>query len=81
MICLANELKGRLRLTFPNGASLEDPNRLFNTRLESRTFRAIDIPEGTSIDPVALKNLIRAAVTLKQRGNVDGLGNQPRDVG
>jgi len=64
IICLANELKGRLRLTFPKGASLDDPHRLFNTRLESRTVRAIDIPEGASIDSVALKELIRAAVTL-----------------
>ena len=64
IICVANELKGRLRLTFPKGASLADPRRLFNTRLDSKTVRAIDIPDGGSIDPVALKNLIRGAVAL-----------------
>jgi hypothetical protein len=64
IICIANELKGRLRLTFPKGASLEDPKRLFNTRLDSRTVRAIDIPAGGTIDAGALKRLIRGAVAL-----------------
>jgi len=64
IIFLADELKGRLRLTFPKGASLEDPQRLFNTRLDSKTVRAIDIPDGASIDAGALKNLIRGAVAL-----------------
>ena len=64
IICIANELKGRLRLTFPKGASLEDPKRLFNTRLDSKTVRAIDIPDGAPIDARALKRLIRAAITL-----------------
>ena len=64
IICIANELKGRLRLTFPKGASLQDPQRLFNTRLDSKTVRAIDIPEGSTIDARALENLIRGAVDL-----------------
>ena len=64
IICIANELKGRLRLTFPKGASLEDPKRLFNTRLDSKTVRAIDIPDGGTIDVGALKRLIRGAVAL-----------------
>ena len=64
IICIANELKGRLRLTFPKGASLKDPKRLFNTRLDSKTVRAIDIPDGGTIDAGALKNLIRGAVAL-----------------
>jgi len=64
IICIANELKGRLRLTFPYGASLEDPRGLFNTRLDSKTVRAIDIPDGASIHAVALRKLIRDAVAL-----------------
>ena len=64
IICIANELKGRLRLTFPKGASLKDPKRLFNTRLDSKTVRAIDIPDGSAIDAGALKSLIRGAVAL-----------------
>lgn len=64
MLCLANALKGRLRLTFPRGASLRDPRGLFNARLDSRTVRAIDIPEGESIPEDALKALIRDALAL-----------------
>jgi hypothetical protein len=64
IICIANELKGRLRLTFPKGASLKDPKRIFNTRLDSKTVRAVDIPDGGSIDASALKSLIRGAVAL-----------------
>ena len=64
IICVANELKGRLRLTFPMGASLADPKRLFNTRLDSKTVRAIDIPDGASIDASALGKLIRGAAAL-----------------
>jgi len=64
IICIANELKGRLRLTFPKGASLKDPKRIFNCRLDSKTVRAVDIPDGGSIDASALKSLIRGAVAL-----------------
>ena len=64
IIFIGNELKGRFRLTFPKGASLDDPKRLFNTRLDSKTVRAIDFPDGAKIDAVALKKLIRQAVAL-----------------
>ena len=64
IICIANELKGRLRLTFPKGASLDDPKRLFNTRLDSKSARAIDVPDGARMDTGALKRLIRGAVAL-----------------
>ena len=67
IICVANELKGRLRLTFPYGASLEDPRRLFNTRLDSKTVRAVDFPDGSPIDAVALKRVIRGAVALNAK--------------
>lgn len=66
IVCIGESLKNRVRLTFPKGASLKDPKRLFNTRLDSRTVRAIDFPEGSSINEGALKELIRAAVTLNE---------------
>ena len=61
-ICIGEMLKNAVRLTFPKGAQLEDPNDLFNTRLNSKTVRAIDFHEGDDIDETALKELIRAAV-------------------
>ena len=41
-LCIADTLKNAVRLTFPNGAQLKDPQNLFNTRLDSKTVRAID---------------------------------------
>jgi hypothetical protein len=56
-------------MTFAKGAALKDPARLFNSSLEGNTRRAIDIREGDAINEAALKDLIRAAVTLNLKGN------------
>jgi hypothetical protein len=62
IICTGETYKSVVKLTFANGASLDDPSRLFNSSLEGNMRRAIDIPEGGKIDEKALKALIRAAV-------------------
>ena len=62
IICVADTLKNAVRLTFPKGAQVKDPNGLFNTRLNSKTVRAIDFYEEDDIDETALKELTRAAV-------------------
>ena len=64
IICIADTLKNTVRLTFPKGARVMDPKKLFNTRLDSRTVRAIDFLEGDVIDEPALKTLILHAVEL-----------------
>jgi hypothetical protein len=53
-----------VKLTFLKGASLKDPNKLFNSSLEGNARRAIDIREGEEIDANAFKALIREAVDL-----------------
>jgi hypothetical protein len=53
-----------VKLTFAKGASLPDPAGLFNSSLDGKVRRAIDIQEGEKIDEAALQNLIRAAVAL-----------------
>jgi hypothetical protein len=53
-------------MTFPKGASLADPARLFNSSLEGNVRRAIDFHEGEALDEKALKALIRAAVALNE---------------
>ena len=55
-------LKNAVRLTFPKGAQLKDPRRLFNTRLDSKTVRAIDIHQDEPVNEAALKLLILGAV-------------------
>jgi hypothetical protein len=64
IICTGETYKSHVKLTFPKGASLEDPSSVFNSSLEGNTRRAIDIHEGDEIDEEALKELVRAAVAL-----------------
>jgi hypothetical protein len=64
IICIADTLKNAVRLTFPKGAQLKDPKKLFNTRLDSNTVRAIDYHEGDTVDEAALKSLILEAIEI-----------------
>jgi hypothetical protein len=66
MIAVANAHKGKVKLTFAYGASLADPDRLFNAGLDGNARRAIDFFEGDKIDERALKDLVRAAVAHNQ---------------
>jgi hypothetical protein len=64
IICTGETYKSVVKMTFARGASLRDPAGLFNSSLEGRTRRAIDIHEGDTIDTRAIKALIRAAMAL-----------------
>jgi len=66
MIAVANAHKEKVKLTFSHGASLKDPDKLFNAGLDGKVWRAIDFFEGDEINERALKNLIRAAVDYNQ---------------
>src|SRR5512141_237954 len=57
-VCIADILKNAVRLTFPKGAQVKDPKKLFNTRLDSKMVRAIDFHEDEAVDDAALKALI-----------------------
>ncbi len=64
IICTGETYKAVVKLTFAKGAALADPSRLFNSSLEGKVRRAIDIHEGETINGTALKALIRAALAL-----------------
>ena len=64
ILCIGDTLKNAVRLTFPKGAQMKDPKKLFNTRLDSNTVRAIDFHEGDTVDEAALKALILEAARL-----------------
>src|SRR5579864_1481871 len=66
IIAVANAHKGKVKLTFAHGASLPDPEKLFNAGLEGNMRRAIDFFEGDRINERALKTLVRAAVDYNQ---------------
>lgn len=68
IVCVGEALKNAVRLTFPKGAQVKDPKKLFNTRMDSRTFRAIDVHERERVDEAALKDLVRRAVAINLTG-------------
>jgi len=64
IVCTGETYKNVVKMTFAKGAELKDPTGLFNSSLDGNVRRAIDIREGDTLDEAALKDLIRAAVTL-----------------
>lgn len=60
--------KDHVKLNFFKGASLKDPQGLFNAGLEAKATRAIDLHEGDKLNEAALQDLIRAAVALNVGG-------------
>lgn len=64
MICTGETYKNVVKLTFFKGAALDDPAGLFNSSLEGKACRAIDIAEGDEVDASTFKALIREAITL-----------------
>lgn len=67
-VVAAGAFKDHIKLNFFKGASLEDPQSLFNAGLEAKATRAIDFSEGGEIQEAALKDLIRAAVAHNMAG-------------
>jgi hypothetical protein len=65
-IVVGNAHKDKVKLTFAHGASLPDPEKLFNNGFGGKVWRAIDVFEGDTVDARALKNLIRAAIDYNQ---------------
>ena len=68
ILCTGESYKSVVKLTFPKGASLEDPAGLFNSSLEGNARRAIDIREGEEVNATAFKALIRRAAALNRLG-------------
>ena len=66
MIAVGNAHKEKVKLTFSHGASLADPDKLFNAGLDGKMWRAIDLFEGDKINAPALKKLVRAAIEFNQ---------------
>lgn len=64
IICTGETYKDKVKLTFARGASIADPEGLFNASLDGGTRRAIDFHEGGEVDQDGLKALVRQAVAL-----------------
>ena len=68
IVCTGESYKAAVKLTFAKGASLPDPEKLFNSSLDGNTRRAIDVREGEMPDAAALQALVRAAVAANLQG-------------
>jgi hypothetical protein len=68
IICVATPVKDKVKLTFIQGATLPDPDKLFNAGLGGNKWRAMDFHEGDRINERALKGIIRAAVAHNRAG-------------
>ena len=64
IICTGETYKDKVKLTFAQGASIDDPSGLFNSSLDAGTRRAIDIREGETVEADAFRALVRGAVAL-----------------
>ena len=64
IICTGETYKNAVKLTFPKGAKMKDPKKIFNSSLEGNARRAIDYHEGDKVDKIAFKALVREAVAL-----------------
>lgn len=62
IICTGENYKKAVKLTFPKGASLADPSKVFNSSLEGNARRAIDFLEGGVINEAALTMLVKEAI-------------------
>jgi len=68
IVCTGEAYKNSVKMTFAKGAGLKDPTGLFNSSLDGKVRRAIDIFEGDKVDVEGLKDLIRSAVALNLSG-------------
>jgi hypothetical protein len=64
IICTGETYKAAVKLTFPKGAKVKDPTKIFNSSLEGNARRAIDIHEGDKLNERAFKALIKDAASL-----------------
>lgn len=64
IVCTGEVYKDKVKLTFANGAALDDPKGVFNSSLDGNQRRAIDLHEADKLDAPAFKTLIRAAVAF-----------------
>lgn len=66
IVCFAEVWKDNIKLIFPHGAQLQDPQALFNSRLQSKDVRAIEFKEGSVVKEVELSALVVEAITLNE---------------
>ena len=67
IICTGETYQDKIKFTFAKGALLNDPAKLFNSSLEGKVRRAIDLHYGDKLNKTTLKALIIEAVAMNNR--------------
>jgi hypothetical protein len=66
LICTVETYKDKVKVTFAKGASLPDPDGVFNASLDAGTRRAVDLFADDELDEDAFVELVRRAVALNK---------------
>jgi len=77
ILVVGNAHKQKVKLTFPQGAQLSDPEQVFNNGLGGKAWRAIDLREGDALDAAAFRALVRAAASYNA-GRTPGGWSHPQ---
>ncbi len=80
VICIMNPHKGKVKITFADGAALADPGKVFNAGLGGKKWRAIDILEGDKLNERALKALVKEAVAYDASKAKASTGTSARKI-
>lgn len=64
IIAVGNAHKDKVKLTFPHGAQLPDPDKVFNNGFNGKSWRAIDLHQGDELDAAAFQELVRQAAAF-----------------
>jgi hypothetical protein len=67
-VCALGTFKDHIKINFFKGALLPDPHHLFNSGLEAKASRSIDLYESDAVNESNLKALVRAAVAHNSAG-------------
>ena len=67
ILAVGNAHRDKVKLTFPLGAQLDDPDEVFNNGLGGRAWRSIDLRQGDTLDAGAFQALVQRAAERNRR--------------
>ena len=66
LVCTVETYKDKVKVTFAQGAAVDDPAGLFNASLDAGTRRAIDLYQSDALDVTAFALLVERAAARNQ---------------
>ena len=67
LVCAISAFKDHVKMNFFKGALLDDPNKIFNSGLDSKEHRSINFAKDDKVDKTAILNLLHAAVAYNSK--------------